>query len=50
MALDFVYDFLYTNEQSKTLDFIMTDSNMPIMNGIQMIKEIQKMIQTYIQT
>ena len=50
LALDFIYDFLYSFEQKKTLDLVLTDSNMPIMSGITMVIEINKMIESFIKT
>ena len=48
LALDFVFNnFLFQTEPAKTLDLIITDSNMPIMSGLVMVKEINKLIDSY---
>ena len=51
LALDFVFNnFLFQTEHKKTLDLIITDSNMAMMSGLVMVKKINKLIDSYILT
>jgi uncharacterized membrane protein YjjP (DUF1212 family) len=50
-ALDFVFNHvLFTNGPKQKLELIITDSEMPIISGMTMIKEVNKLYESYTMT